>query len=133
MGRWYKWVVCELFLKRVFKWSVWELWISHRVILLKKHYKVSDQISKPPFKDTRFPILKKLKTATGWICKSNFKAFLFSADFSLAYLGFLRVGEVTHSNTSQARQIIINKIVSEIFDAKTNLQFIKSLVLKLIK
>lgn len=66
-----------------------------------------------------------LKTATCLICKSSFEVYLFYAAFSLAYHCFMRVGEFTFSNTCQATQIIRNKNVSVIFDAKAYLHFIK--------
>ena len=57
-------------------------------------------------KDSRRPItlsiLRQLCSLTHGICSTQFEAIMFKAAFVLAFLGFLRVGEIT--NTSQKGQ-----------------------------
>ena len=66
--------------------------------------------------DTRLPIsqglLLKLINALPYICSSIFEATLFSSAFSLAFHGFLRVGELVLSKRRQAHQVINIKDIS---------------------
>ena len=61
-------------------------------------------------KDTRLPItsdlLVKIIKALPQVCFSNYEAALFSSAFSLAFHGFLRVGEITLSKKWQFHQVI---------------------------
>lgn len=70
-------------------------------------------------KDCRLPItkniLKKLINATSLVCSSKFETILFSSAFSLAYHGFLRVGEFTANSNGKNQTIRI-----EHFKFKTN-------------
>ena len=67
-------------------------------------------------KDTRLPIsqglLLKLINVLPYICSSIFEATLFSSAFSLAFHGFLRVGELVLSKRWQAHQVINIKDIS---------------------
>jgi hypothetical protein len=61
-------------------------------------------------KDTRLPISKELLsnliTVLPSVCASDYEAALFSAAFSVAFFGCLRVGEFTLSKQSQMHQVI---------------------------
>lgn len=61
-------------------------------------------------KDTRLPIsrelLHKIINALPLVCTSNFEAALFSSAFSIAFHGFLRVGEIAMNKPCQLKQII---------------------------
>lgn len=69
--------------------------------------------NKSPSKDTRLPItlemLKKFPNALKNVTSSKYEALLFSTAFSIAFFGFLRVGEIAalskSSNTSRIIQV----------------------------
>ena len=71
--------------------------------------------SKCVLKDTRMPItrplLVKILLTLPTICKSSYEASLFAAAFTLAFHGFMRVGELTWDKNNPSHTIQVHNII----------------------
>ena len=74
-------------------------------------------------KDTRLPIsitlLKQLLAILPAICRDNYEANMFSAAFTLAFFGFLRVGEITVCSLKKIGHPLFRRDIELIADDKS--------------
>ena len=74
-------------------------------------------------KDTRLPIsitlLKQLLAILPAICRDNYEAKMFSAAFTLAFFGFLRVGEITVGSLKKIGHPLFRRDIELIADDKS--------------
>ena len=74
-------------------------------------------------KDTRLPIsitlLKQLLAILPAICRDNYEAKMFSAAFTLAFFGFLRVGEITVCSLKKIGHPLFRRDIELIADDKS--------------
>jgi hypothetical protein len=70
--------------------------------------------SKPKTRDTRLPITKEflvlILRILPFVCVSQYERKLFSAAFSVAYHGLLRVGEIAFSGIHSRHVIAISNV-----------------------
>ena len=80
--------------------------------------------------DTRLPItyelLSKIVGILPNICSSSYESKLFAAAFSIAFFGFLRVGEITHSKSNGVFNHTIGIEDVQVFDSSIQLHIASS-------